>query len=507
MSVITGIDLGTCFSAVAQFSESGEPLIVHNDDGKNITPSVVWINVEDRTIHVGEEARLEWVRGNPSTAARFKRDMGLDTVFDLGGDSFSARDLSAVVLKKLVKDTTTQLGTMGSAVVTIPANFGHTARVDTLSAAEHAGLVLGNDASLPNEPTAAALYYVFKNRGEVRGRYAVYDLGGGTFDVTILRVDGYRIEVLGTNGIRHLGGDDFDKAIQRIALQKMNVASTRTFTDRNFTLDDAEKLKIALSKRASMERVVEGVNLGVSRDEFETAISPLIQQAEMLCESVLESVGLTASQLDGVLLAGGSTRVPCVRQSVERVFGRVPDVTMNPDECVALGAAVYSALKADRERMSALQKRAIKDVSLAEICGHNFGTIALSERTDGRDPVEENCILIAKDRIVPCSVSREYYTVEHGQTSVLCRLTECDNAEERDPRFVSILGSAHLTLPPNRPAGQKVEVTYSIDENLKLHCQYRDIASGEVESIDLAVSPSVRRHSEPHASIDKFLIE
>ncbi len=508
MSVITGIDLGTCFSAVGQFSDSGEPLIVHNDEGANITPSVVWVDTADGKFHVGEEARKEWNRKpGIATAARFKRWMGRETRVELVDDSYSARDLSTIVLKKLVLDTTARLGSMGNSVVTIPANFDHPARVDTMSAAEHAGISLASDASLPNEPTAAALYYAFKERGRLNGRYAVYDLGGGTFDITILRVDGYRMEILGTGGIRELGGDDFDGCLLALVLKKLNASSPSELTKKEFTLGDAEDMKIALSKRTSFDRDVHGVSVNVTRQEFEEAIASRVQQAEMLCEAILDEAGVTPSQLDGILLAGGSTRIPCIRESIKRVFGREPDTSVNPDEVVALGAAVYSALKTDESSMTALQRRAIGGVALKEICGHYFGTIALSIPDEGRGPEEENCVLITKDTHVPCAITQSYFTVSQGQTRVLCRITECDRADEKDPQFVTMLASGELELPAGRPAGQEIEVTYSIDENMKMHCEYKDVASGKVHQLDLDVSPATESSREAPATIDRFLVE
>ena len=515
MSIITGIDLGTCFSVVAQFDETGNPTIVHNANGINLTPSCVWFESPEK-VTVGVDATHQWIleegskQNEKSAAARFKTEMGLATKYELCGQEYSARDLSALVLKKLVKETSEQLGSMGSVVVTIPANFGHPARVDTAAAANQAGIAL-TDAGLLNEPTAAALYYAFKEKGAMHGRYAVYDLGGGTFDITLMKVDGYNVEILETGGIHRLGGDDFDKCLRDLVRQKYSALGGGDLPEEVYTKADAEELKIRLSQRSetevSREISLKGAPVSISRSEFEAAISSKLFEAEMLCEDVLRKAGLKPSDLDGVLLAGGSTRMPCIRESVERFFGRSPDVTANPDEVVALGAAVYAALKSDRSKMSSLQKRAVGEVKLSEITGHHFGTVALSVPDGEGAPEEQNCILIPKSAQVPVSVTRPYYTVAEGQDEVICKLTECNNADETDLKWVTVIAQAPLNLPPGRPANQQVDVTYSVDESNILHAKYVDVASGEQVDLEVDITPSMIEQGTSPSKIDRFLVE
>lgn len=212
MNAFIGIDLGTTYSAVATIDKTGRPVIVHNSDGENITPSCV-TETDRGVFEVGEYARRTWGNSPEKAAARFKRDMGTSATVRINARELTPSDLSSLVLKKLVKDAESQIGPIGEAVITIPANFSSEARDATMLAARNAGL---NVNYIINEPTAAALYYAFKSGEELHGNYAVYDLGGGTFDISIIKVNGQDVDVLASNGVSKLGGDDFDKEIQNI---------------------------------------------------------------------------------------------------------------------------------------------------------------------------------------------------------------------------------------------------------------------------------------------------
>ena len=244
MAAIIGIDLGTTFSAVATLDETGRPMIVHNPDGGNIMPSCVTEN--EGVIVVGEFAQRTWGNAPDKAAARFKRDMGTSSTHTVNGREFTPTELSTFVLKKLIQDAAAVIGPIREAVVTIPANFAHEAREATMSAAKAAGL---NVRFIINEPTAAALYYAFKSGDGLSGNYAVYDLGGGTFDVSIIRVDGQNVEVLASNGVSKLGGDDFDDALCEIVARKYrDLAGEETEPD-DYTKNDAEEDKKSLSRR------------------------------------------------------------------------------------------------------------------------------------------------------------------------------------------------------------------------------------------------------------------
>ena len=284
MGAVIGIDLGTTFCAVATLDETGRPIIVHNQEGQNITPSCVALDGPN-SILVGEVSRRIWTTSTKNrAAARFKRDMGTSVTYQIEDKHFTPTELSTFVLKKLLKDATTSLGQIHEAVVTIPANFSNEAREATMAAAKAAGL---NISYIINEPTAAALYYSFKSGQDMHGNYVVYDLGGGTFDVSVIKVDGQNIEVLATNGIIRLGGIDFDEALQAIVAKKFKEVSGKELEANQYSRGQAEDDKKSLSIRKSVTVDVGFQAITVTREEFEQSISSRIAQAEMLCEATI----------------------------------------------------------------------------------------------------------------------------------------------------------------------------------------------------------------------------
>ncbi|MBT5226314.1 MAG: Hsp70 family protein, partial [Proteobacteria bacterium] len=348
MGAYVGIDLGTTFSAISHIDDTGRPTILHNAEEQNITPSCVAFY--DGEIHVGETARKAWGIDVDNVAARFKRDMGSTKTFGLDGKEFSPTELSAAVLKKLKSDAEDQIGEITEAVVTTPANFSQEAREATMAAAKQAGL---NVKYIINEPTAAALYYAFKSGDELSGIYAVYDLGGGTFDVSVIQVSGQDVDVLASNGVARLGGDDFDHACQEIVSKKHQEEHGSELEGDDYLINDAEEEKKSLSSRKRVTAKVGRQVIEVRREEFEDAISHLVAQTEMLCEATIEEAGVEVSDIRGVFLAGGSTRIPAVQESIKRVFGQEPISTVNVDEVVALGAALYAAYKSDGQDLNA----------------------------------------------------------------------------------------------------------------------------------------------------------
>lgn len=497
MTNYVGIDLGTTFSAVSHLDETGRPVIVRNPDGENITPSCVL--VDGGQLIVGEDARRQWGVNAEDVGARFKRDMGTDVTYTIGGETFSPTDLSAAVLKKLKQDTEKAIGPIAEAVVTIPANFSNEAREATLQAARQAGL---NVRYIINEPTAAALYYAFKMGQELHGTYAVYDMGGGTFDISIIRVDGQSIEVLASHGVSKLGGDDFDTALQKIVAQKFQAQTGRVLNMVDYPKNEAEVDKKRLSKREQVITRVAQQMITIQRNEFEAAISSMIAQAEMLCESAIDEANTRISEIDGVFLVGGSTRVPSVASSVTRVFGKEPTSAINVDEAVALGASVYAAYKSDGVHLSGAQKAAISSISFSEVTNFCFGTIA-SERDQTRGTqIQVNSVIIAKNEKIPCAKAETFYTAHDGQTSVNCDVTQ-SVAPETDPRFVKVIWRGSLQLPPGRPAGQEVIVTYGFDANNVMSCKFVDASSGKEVTVDLTPESKL----ETAVNIEKFLVE
>jgi molecular chaperone DnaK len=498
MAAFVGIDLGTTYSAVAMIDETGRPTIVHNSDGQNLTPSCV--TEADGRVEVGEFARRTWGNVPGQAAARFKRDMGTTVKHRMNGRDFTPTELSTFVLKKLIKDVTPVIGPIGEAVVTIPANFSNEARDATMAAAKAAGL---NTKYIINEPTAAALYYAFKSGEDLSGVYAVYDLGGGTFDISIIRVDGHDVEVLATNGVAKLGGDDFDETLRGIVAKKYKTATGLDLEPDDFTKNNAEEEKKSLSQRKRVTIKVARQLIDITREEFEEAISAKVTQAEMLCESTIDEAGISPSDIRSVLLAGGSTRIPLVRESIKRVFNQEPTSSVNVDEVVALGAALYAAYKSDRSQLSPAQKDAVQKIKVAESTSKCFGTLSVSYDEKRSQEQLVNSVLIRKGEKIPCSVTESFFTRHDGQEFVSCRLTE-STAPETDPRFVKVIWEGRLELPPGRPKGQEIKVTYAYDENQMMKCSFVDVATGRTTTVNLSMASASAVDSE---EIDKFLVE
>ncbi len=482
MSNYVGIDLGTTFSAAAYIDESGRPKIINNDRDENITPSCV-AGIKGEIV-VGERARRQWANDEANAAARFKRDMGTSATHKIGDKEFTPTELSAEVLKKIKSDVEAKIGPIDEAVITIPANFSHEAREATMEAGRMAGL---NVKYIINEPTAAALYYAFQSSSELKGTYVVFDLGGGTFDVSVIRVKGQDVEVLASNGLHKLGGDDFDRCLWDLIAGKYKEETGSDLLKEDFPINDAEEEKKSLSGRKRTTAEIERELIDVTRLEFEEGISSLMAQIEMMCETTLDEADITPEEITSVFLAGGSTRIPCVVECAEKVFKQDPVSTVNVDEVVALGASLYAAYKAyksDGSNLSEIQRRSVSKLNVSEVTNEYFGTICVVV-SESKGEEEVNSIIIEKGQPIPCSATGNYATLYDGQEIVSFRVTE-SKSPETNPKFVKIIREYELEVPPNRPAGQELVVRYSYDENQIIHASFRDIKSGKEGRISIS---------------------
>ncbi len=496
MSNYVGIDLGTTFSASAYIDKSGRPIIVNNDRDENITPSCV-AKIKGEIV-VGERARRQWANDKNSAAARFKRDMGTSSKYKIDGKDFSPTELSAAVLKKMKTDIESKIGPISEAVVTIPANFSQEARDATMEAGRKAGLVV---KYIINEPTAAALYYAYQSETELAGTYAVFDLGGGTFDVSIIRVKGQDVEVVASNGLHKLGGDDFDKCLWEMVAKKYREEFSKELSFEDFPLNDAEEEKKSLSKRKRTTAEVGRELVDLSRIDFEESISSLLAQIEMMCESTLEEAGVSANEIEAIFLAGGSTRMPCVVECAKKVFKKDPLSSVNVDEVVALGACLYAAYKSDGSNLSSMQKKAVEKLKVSEVTNECFGTIAITD-SEAKGIDLTNSIIIPKGEKIPCSVTQSYYTAVENQEVLKCTITE-SKSPETNPNFVKTIHDEEMKLPKGRPEGQEIKVTYSYDENQTMHAVFLDVESGEKYSWTYSKASGETSQTE----IEKFLVD
>lgn len=510
-----GIDLGTTFSALATIDDTGRPKIVENDDQTitgdhgnrhgNIMPSCVSFKPDGNSYLVGAKP-LEMLNRNENAAGRFKRHMGTDKVYTLGGKELSPTDLSSVILHELKKLAESELGEITSAVVTVPANFANEAREATIAAAKLAKL---NVEHIINEPTAAAFYYAFKSGGDLSGNYAIYDLGGGTFDVTILKIDGKNIDVLCSNGVSTLGGDDFDELLVGLVQKKYKEITGEDLDPSLYTKTEATKDKILLSDQA--KTLAGGDEIGgemifLDRKEFEEAISSLIAQTEMLCESTLDEANLKNTDITEVILAGGSTRIPAVRESIIKTFGKKPLDDENVDEVVALGAALYAAYKSGGENLNALQKKAISSINLQEVTNSCFGFVAIAHNENTGQEENRNFTVISKNTKIPAKHKEIFCTRYDGQTGVNCKVTQSTH-EESDINYVSVVWDGSLDgLPSGRPAGQEIEVTYSFEDGELMRCSFKDTASGIEKNITISVSAAQIEEGE-NSALEDLLID
>ncbi len=490
MSNIVGIDLGTTFSSLAMLNAIGKPEIVPNADGERLTPSAIYFD-EENVIRVGVEA-LNARHINPSRSVRWvKRHMGdPDYKVALDGKDWTATELSALVLKKLRQDSAAQIGEIRDAVISVPAHFDEIRRKATMDAGTAAGF---NVIGIVNEPVSAALCYATSR--DVSGRVLVYDLGGGTFDVTLMDVKGLEMEILCSQGDHALGGMDFDKKVMEM-LQKQykDKFSAELFgseEDRAKYEDEAEDIKKTLSRRPVAKTMLYGpagsMRIEIARQAFEEAITPLVNRADMLIEVALDEVGMKPKDVNTVLLVGGSSRIPLVRTHLEQLFGFPPESSINVDECVALGAALHAGLammRKDPEAVPAGIRNGLQNISLTDVCNHSYGTIcAPIDKETGRRIVQ-NRIILKKNTPLPCEASQTFYTVSQGQKRVEVMITQ---GEDTDPAYVNRIANHRFELPPDRPAERPIKVTYSYDLNQRMHCKFEDVESGRVLEVDLAL--------------------
>ncbi len=471
MAEYVGIDLGTTLSGLAYLKPDGNPEIVPNSDGERLTPSVVFFEAHEDVKLVGSAARDG---GEPDrTVFQIKRYMDdPEHLVEIDGKKWTPAEISALILSKLKRDCSKIIGEIKEVVITVPANFNELARKSTIAAAEMADLKVKR---LVNEPTAAAVYYAHSQG--VQGRILVYDLGGGTLDVTILNVEGDNIRILTSEGARHLGGSNFDEMLlEAYAEQYRKQTGAKLFTDerhRRRVLQTTEDAKKMLSKLQRVNDTVandknDGIaRIDLTRESFEKLIRQMLTRTVMLVEQALDSAKLKTSEIDHVVLVGGSTRIPKVKTVLEKLFGKTPKSCGNVDECVALGAAIFA-------------KRSAR---IQEVCNASYGTLAMVYNARTGDEKLMNSIVIPKNTPIPCSRTQIYQTSEDNERVIEVDITQ---GEDEDAKFVDVIGRITLEVPPNRPKGCEIAVTFSYDENQRVRALVVDKLSGR--SREVAVS-------------------
>ncbi len=492
MANIVGIDLGTTFSALAILNAIGRPEIVPNADGERLTPSVIFFDEENPdVIRVGVEAVNSRYLNAERSVRWIKRHIG-DAKYrkNIDGRDWTPVELSALILKKLRQECSAEDGEIRDAVISVPAHFEEIRRKATMDAGAMAGL---NVIAIVNEPVAAALYYATTRN--VSGRVLIYDLGGGTFDVTIVDVKGHQMEIVCSQGDHALGGIDFDKEIvamlQQSYKEKFDAELINSGEDRAKYEDEAEDIKKTLSRRPTAKKMLYGpagsMKVEITREIFEQAISSLIARTDILVEVALDEAGIKPSGIDKVLLVGGSTRIPLVQEHLKKMFAFPPEMTVNVDECVALGAALYAGLTTLRENpqiVPAGVSAGLKDINLTDVCNHSYGTIcAPIDKETGRRIIE-NHIILKKNTPLPCESTQMFYTMSEGQKALEVTITQ---GEDSAVEYVNKIATHKFELPPDRPAKCPIKVTYRYDVNQRMHCKFHDLQSGRVLELDFCL--------------------
>ena len=475
MSKIIGIDLGTTNSCVAVM-EGGEPVVIPNAEGARTTPSVVAFAKNGERL-VGQVAKRQAVMNPDRTIASIKREMGTDYKVTIDGKAYTPQEISAMILQKLKADAEAYLGEpVTEAVITVPAYFNDSQRQATKDAGRIAGLEVKR---IINEPTAASLAYGLDK--EDTHTILVYDLGGGTFDVSLLEIGDGVFQVLATAGNNRLGGDDFDKRIIDYMVSEFrrehNIDLSQDTTAMQRLKDEAEKAKIELSGVTSTQInlpfiTMQGgtplhLEMTLTRAKFNELTADLVEKTIGPVNQALSDAGLTASKIDKVILVGGSTRIPAVQEAVQRITGKEPFRGINPDECVAVGAAIQGGVIGGD----------VKDVVLIDVT-----PLSLGIETMGGVFTR----LIDRNTAIPTEKSQIFSTAADGQTSVEVHVLQ---GEREMAAYNKTLGRFQLTGIAPAPRGvPQIEVKFDIDRNGIVHVSAKDLGTGKEQSITITAS-------------------
>ena len=490
---IVGIDLGTTNSLVACFKDN-VPVVIKNVYGETLTPSIVSVD-ENGEVFVGKIAKERQITHPESTASLFKRHMGTKKEYKLGDKKFLPEELSSLVIRNLKADAEEFLGEeVTEAVISVPAYFNDTQRKATKRAGELAGLKVER---IINEPTAAAIAYGLHEKNS-NTKFLVFDLGGGTFDISVLELYKNIMEVRAVAGDNYLGGEDFTKVLMEIFARRndldLNDLDSKTYnllrkqaevSKRNFSKEKIAELSIKIDDKEIKETI--------SSSEFEKDCELLLAKLRKPIERALSDAAIKLKEIDTIVLVGGGTKLPLIRSFVGKLFGRLPATNINPDEVVAMGAAVQAAMKK--------RDKAIKEIVLTDVCPYTLGTNTSIQKPGGYYESGHFFPIIERNTVIPVSRVERLYTVKDNQKKISVEILQ---GESRLAKENILLGEITVSVPPSRGGEQAIDVRYTYDINGILEVEVTVVSTGVKKTMVIEKNPGHMSKEEVQERLEEL---
>ncbi len=490
---IVGIDLGTTNSLVACFKDN-VPVVIKNVYGETLTPSIVSVD-ENGEVFVGKIAKERQITHPESTASLFKRHMGTKKEYKLGDKKFLPEELSSLIIRNLKADAEEFLGEeVTEAVISVPAYFNDTQRKATKRAGELAGLKVER---IINEPTAAAIAYGLHEKNS-NTKFLVFDLGGGTFDISVLELYKNIMEVRAVAGDNYLGGEDFTKVLMEIFARRndldLNDLDSKTYNllrkqaevaKRNFSKEKIAELSIKIDDKEIKETI--------SSSEFEKDCELLLAKLRKPIERALSDAAIKLKEIDTIVLVGGGTKLPLIRSFVGKLFGRLPATNINPDEVVAMGAAVQAAMKK--------RDKAIKEIVLTDVCPYTLGTNTSIQKPGGYYESGHFFPIIERNTVIPVSRVERLYTVKDNQKKISVEILQ---GESRLAKENILLGEITVSVPPSRGGEQAIDVRYTYDINGILEVEVTVVSTGVKKTMVIEKNPGHMSKEEVQERLEEL---